>query len=93
MGPNEPDAIRKGARVGRGRGEATRDVRRGSRRQSRPGERGRSSELLSGRPVGATSAFAGVKIEEGSAFSCRLRRFERALRSAKEFEGNDLSDL
>ena len=65
MDPNEPDAIRKGARVGRGRGEATRDVRRGSRRQSRPVERGRSSELLSGRPVGATSAFAGVKIEEG----------------------------
>ena len=27
MGPNEPDAIRKGARVGRGSGEATRDLR------------------------------------------------------------------
>ena len=93
MGPNEPDAIRKGARVGRGRGEATRDVRRGSRRQSRPGERVTSSELLRGRPVGATSAFAAVKIEEGSAFSCRLRRFERALRSTKEFEGNDSSHL
>ena len=65
MDPNEPDAIRKGARVGWGRGEATRDVRRGSKRESRPGERGRSSELLSGRPVGATSAFAGVKIKEG----------------------------
>ena len=65
MGPNEPDAIRKGVRVGRGRGEATRDVRRGSRRQPRPGGRGTSLELLSGRPVGATSVFAGVKKEEG----------------------------